>query len=425
MSEQLDTVIKAIDERDAALKSKLDQFEKQLKEERQRGDALETKLGRPGALALYSSAATPAQAEAKAAYVDAVFRPDARPSGDTLETYREAFDGYIRKGLELISPEQREIIRQVRVMAPPGESKAMSVGVGPDGGYLVTPEMATAITMAEQDFSPVRNLARVITISSDSYSEPFDTDVLSASWVGETDSRSATATTQIRELEIPTREIYAFPMATQRLLDDSRVNIEAYMADKIAQSFAISEGAAFVTGNTPTRPRGFTTFPTEATGDTSRGWGTMEHVATGTNGSFGTGATGANKLIDLIGKLRPGYRAGAAFAMNRSTLSQVRQLKDGNNQFVFVQSIAPGVPSTILGYPVYELEDMASFSTTDALAVAFGNWKRGYYVVDRFGMRLTRDNLTNKPYVGLYATRRVGGDVADFRALKFMKFGNA
>jgi HK97 family phage major capsid protein len=147
----------------------------------------------------------------------------------------------------------------------------------------------------------------------------------------------------------------------------------------------------------------------------------LEHHATGTSGGFGADPNGANKLVELAHKLKAGYRRGAVWLMNKATTGEVRKLKDGSGRFVWIDSLLPGVPSTLLGYPVVEAEDMPAIAA-NSLSIAFGNFQRGYTIVDRIGFRLLVDPFSNKPYVRLYATKRVGGDVNDFHAIKLLKF---
>lgn len=306
------------------------------------------------------------------------------------------------------------------------EIKDMSVISGPDGGYTALNTFSTVLNKTEDEASVIRTIASVVPISGPAFEEIVDDDHgMEAEWVAETQSRSTTTSPRVRKTMIPAHEIHAAPKATQTIIEDSAFDIAGWLVEKGGTRFGRKEETAFVNGNGVGQPRGYATYPTEATADGTRGWGTMEHVATGTNGSFGTGANGANKLIDLIATLRPGYRAGARFVMNRTTLAQVRKLKDDNGQFAFVQSIAPSAPSTLLGYPVSECEEMSAYSGTGNLPIAFGNFTRGYKIVDRVGVNVLRDPYTDKPNVIFDMRKRTGGDVADFQAIKFLKMSNS
>jgi HK97 family phage major capsid protein len=214
------------------------------------------------------------------------------------------------------------------------------------------------------------------------------------------------------------------PSATQKLLDDAGVDVGAWLEGKIASKFTRTEETSFVTGDGAGKPRGFTTYTTATTADDARAWGTLQHVATGASGGFGTDPNGIDKLLDLIGAMKPHFLPGARFVMSRITQTKARQLTDASSagKFVFVPSFQAGVPNTLLGYPVTLADDMPAYSTADALAVAFGNFSAGYQIVDRLGIRVLRDPYTSKPYVLFYAVKRVGGDVIDFEAIKFLKF---
>lgn len=308
------------------------------------------------------------------------------------------------------------------------EFKSMSVGSDPDGGYTVLPDTSGQIVKKLYETSPMRQIASVQTISTDALEGLTDKDEATVGWVAETGSRTATATPQLAKWRIPVHEQYANPQATQQLLDDSAINIESWLAEKISEKMARAENLAFVSGNGIGRPRGFTDYTSAAvtTADSTRAWGVVEYKATGVAGSFGTAAgQAADNLIDFVHKLKAGYRQGATWVMNRKTLGAARQIKDGNSQYVWLPSMTAGQNSSLLGYPIVEMEDLADYSTTDAFAAAFGNFKVGYQIVDRQGIRVLRDPYSAKPYVQFYTTKRVGGDVLNTEAIKYLKFGTA
>lgn len=304
------------------------------------------------------------------------------------------------------------------------ERKAMSVGVDPDGGYLVPRDTSGRMIVKIYETSPIRQIASVQQISTDALTGPNDLGEVSGGWVSETGTRSESTTPNVGEWRIPVEEVYALPKASQKLLDDAAVDVEAWLIRKGGDKLGRLQNTAFVTGNGVGKPRGFASYTTAATADGSRAWGTPEHVATGTNGSFGTAPNGSDKLIDLVHKLKADLRQGARFVMPKVTVGAVRQLK-ANNEYIWLPSMDATKPSTLLGYPVTEAEDMAAYTTTDALGIAFGNFVEGYQIVDRTGMRLIRDHLTSKPWVLFYLWERVGGDVLNFDAIKFLKFGTS
>lgn len=329
-------------------------------------------------------------------------------AGETEEqkAVRAAYAKYLRKG-------------QI-------EEKAMSASSDPDGGYTVHPDMGGRIVSRIYETSPMRQHASVVTISTDRIQGLKDTDQAGATWVGEVPSGHSTTTPQLGLWTISVNQLAAEPVITQVLLDDSAFNVEQWLERKVADYFTRTENTAFVTGDGVLKPRGFASYTTAATADSSRTWGVFEHVASGTNGSFGTDPTGAQKLISLVHKLNPAYLPGAKFFLNRATLSQIRQLTDASTsgKFIFVPSFQANVPDTILGYPLAMFEDMATYSTTDAQAVAFGNMAETYTIVDRIGISVLRDVLTSKGNVKFYTRKRVGGDVVNFNSMKFLKFSS-
>jgi HK97 family phage major capsid protein len=327
-------------------------------------------------------------------------------SAEEFRAYKQNFELFLRRGEKAI------------------DQKAMSVGSDPDGGYLVTPDMSGRMVKRIYETSPIRAIASIQTIGTDKLEGLRDIDEASGGgWVSETGSRAATTTPQFGKWEIAVHEQYENPGATQKLIDDASISIENWLSDKVADKMARREAAGFVSGTGIGQPKGFTAYTTAATADASRSWGQLEHVLSGTNGSWGTAPNGSDKLIDLVHKLKAHYRQGARFVMNRVTLGSARQLK-ADGQYIWLPSMEAGQPSKLLGYGVTEAEDMATYSTTGALAVAFGDFKAGYQIVDRIGVRVLRDPYTNKPYIQFYTTKRVGGDVVDFEAIKFLKFAS-
>lgn len=324
------------------------------------------------------------------------------------DAYRSAFRTYLRRGRDGLAPE---------------EIRAMSVGSDPDGGYTVIPEISTRIMRRVFELSPVRQYATVESIGSDALEGEHEIDEAAAGWVGETGARAETGTPTLGRYRIVVHEMYAQPKSSQKLLEDSNRDIQAWLVRRTSEKFAALEGKAFVAGTGVTQPRGFTTYPTNTTGDSSRSWGTFEHVATGTSGGFGSDPNGVKKLLDVIHKLNPVYLANAAWYLNRNTLATVRQLTDASTQgkFVFIPSFSATVPDTLLGYPVRVLVDMPDLAA-GSLSVAFGDLAAAYTVVDRVGLSLLVDPYTDKPHVRFYMRRRVGGDVVNFDALKFLKF---
>jgi len=303
------------------------------------------------------------------------------------------------------------------------EMKALSTSTGGDGGYAVPLVIDTEIEKQLRNLSPLRSIVKVKEVESGNYKRLVNTGGAASGWVGEADGRAATATPSLREVVITPGEIYANAAATQRALDDMQFDAEAWLNEEVAEEFAAQEGAAIVNGDGTNKPKGFLTYTTSATGDATRTFGEIQHVITGVDGAFPV-SDPADILIDLVHTLSARYRAGAHFVMNSKTLAMVRKFKDTDGNFIWRAGLSEGQPDTLLGYPVVEAEDMPDV-TTDACAIAFGNFERAYTLVERMGTRVLRDPYTNKPYVHFYATRRVGGAVVNDDALKLLKFAAA
>jgi len=294
----------------------------------------------------------------------------------------------------------------------------MSVGSDPDGGYSVTPDMTGRIVQRVYETSPMRQVATVVTIGTDALEGFNDLDEAAAEWVGEKAAREETATPGLGKWSIPVHEQAAMPKATQKLLDDSTFNIEAWLSAKVADKFARSENAAFMVGNGVLKPRGLFAYPTAATADATRAWGTFEHVASGTSGTLG--ATPGDKLIDLVFKLKSVYRGNANWMLSRAVLAEIRKLKDEYDNYIWQPDFTQRQGGTLLGYPIVEAED-APAAAANALSVAFGDFREAYTIVDRVGIRVLRDPLTSKGFVLFYTTKRVGGGAVNFEAVKFLK----
>jgi HK97 family phage major capsid protein len=327
---------------------------------------------------------------------------DVREFGATeLTSYKSAFDAYMRKEERTLSGD---------------EIKALSVGSDPDGGYVVYPDLSGRIVTKVFETSPMRAYASVQVISSDALEGLFDLNEASSGWVAETDTRAVTNTPQLGKWRIPVHELYAKPSATQKLLDDASINMEAWLASKVAEKFARDEATAFVTGNGVARPRGFLTY---ANGTTLPG--TIEQFKTSVNGAFAAAPSGGDVLINALYGLKAQYRANATWFMNRSTTTLVRKLKDSDGAYLWSPGIAAGQPASVLGYPTASFEDMPS-PATGTLSIAVGDMREAYQIVDRIGIRTLRDPYSNKPYVEFYTTKRVGGDVVNFEAIKLIDF---
>ncbi len=303
------------------------------------------------------------------------------------------------------------------------QRKSLHTLSDPDGGYLVPAEISQRIITRQFDTTPLRQLATVMNISSDAVEMLRDTEEAEAQWVNEIDSRADTEQGQIGRVRISVHELHAQPKATQKLLDDASVNVEEWLVAKIADRFARRENAAFVNGDGVGQPRGFTSYSTAATADGSRAWGVLEHVLTGQSAGFAS-STPADKLIELMYRLKAGYLPHAAWLMPRSVAELIRKFKENTTQaYIWQPGLQAGQPATLFGYPVYLAEDMPALGA-GSLSLAFGNFAEGYTIAERQGMQILRDPYTAAPFVKFRATKRVGGDVTNFDAIKLLKFSN-
>jgi len=289
------------------------------------------------------------------------------------------------------------------------EAKALQVGSNPDGGYWLPTAIDNRIITQVFETSPMRQLAYIETISTDALEIPNDLGEFDAGWVGEEDSRTETNTSQTGVLRIPVHEIYASPKATQKLLEDAAIDIEAWIAKKIADKFSRVEASAFINGNGIKKPRGILTYPA-GTGNP----GQIEQVVSGN----ATGIT-SDSLINVMIALKEPYVPGSTWLMRRATVGKVMLLKDGDGQYIWRAGLEAGKPSVLLGYPVMQAADMPAVGAA-ATPIAFGNFREGYTIVDRLGISTLRDPFTAKPFVVFYTRKRVGGDVTNFEAFKLM-----
>jgi len=331
-------------------------------------------------------------------------------AGDGLtadqRAHAAAFDRFFRKGIE-------DNLRDLEVKA------AASSSSDPDGGYTVSKQIESTIDRVLSTVSAMRRLARVMPISAAVYKKVINQGGTATGWVGEKSSRPETGTSQLSALEFPAMELYANPGATQGLLDDSSIDIGAWLASEIDVVFAEQEGAAFISGNGNAKPRGILGYT--AVADASYSWGSLGYFATGVAAAISDASNnGVDALIRIAYGLKQGYRSNATWLMNRKTAGSVRQLKDAYGQYLWQPSTQLGQPATLLGYPQVDDDNMSDIGA-NAYPIAFGDFQRGYLIVDRQGIRVLRDPYTNKPYVMFYTTKRVGGGVQNFEAIKLLK----
>jgi HK97 family phage major capsid protein len=317
---------------------------------------------------------------------------------------RTAFgDRYLRKGLD-----------------DGFETKRLSVGVGAEGGVAVPIEVDQRIEQTLATVSPIRRLADVVRVGTANYRKLVAVGGFASGWVAESAGRPETATPSFSEIAPPMGEIYANPAATQPMLDDAMFDVEGWLAGEIATEFARAEGVAFVSGTGTGQPKGFLTYPVAATADAARPFGTLQYLPSGAAGAF-VGTNPADRLIDMVHALRAPYRQGAAWVMNSNTIAVIRKFKDTTGDFIWRQGLQAGEASTLLGYPVVEVDAMPDIAA-NSLSIGFGQFRSAYVIAERGETAVLRNPYSNKPFVHFYATRRVGGALVNSEALKLMRF---
>lgn len=371
---QYDEVKSALDDMAGAASKRFDALEAKLAASEDRAERLETAFRRPG------------------------FGGDTESKGNATAEHK-AFGRFLKIGDD-------------------SEIKALSAGSDPDGGYVVAENLQCTINAKIFDVSPIRQLSRVISLPNGStWEEPQDTSDVGAQWIGETQSRPATDAASLRMKAIPPCEIYAHQVATQTLLDLSFVDIGAWLEGKIADKFGRSEAAAYVAGTGTGQPRGVMSYAAAATtdSDATRAAGVLQYAVSGSATSITSDA-----IKKFFWSLRAAYRANATWLMSSSTASVLDCLKDGDGRYLWRDGIAAGSPPSLLGRPVAFDENMPAV-TGGAFPIAFGDFRRGYTIVDWQGIKSLRDPYTNKPNVIFYCYKRTGGDVVDYDAIKLLK----
>lgn len=308
--------------------------------------------------------------------------------------YTSAFEAHMRKG---------------------DVQAALNKGAADEGGYLTPTEWDRTITDKLRDESPMRQLAQVQSTSKAGWKKLFNLGGTGSGWVGETDARPETATPTLAELGFGHGEIYANPAATQQLLDDSEISIEAWLAGEAQAEFTEQEGAAFINGNGVNKPAGILTYVTGGANAAKHPFGAIPVVNSGAAADITS-----DSVLDLIYGLPKKYRQNARFLTNNLTIAKLRKLKDGQGNYLWQPSAQAGQPATLHGYGIAEDENMPDVAA-NALPIMFGDYKRGYLIIDRVGVRVLRDPYTKKPYVLFYTTKRVGGGVQNPECLRALQ----
>lgn len=297
------------------------------------------------------------------------------------------------------------------------EGKAMSTAVAADGGYLVDPQTADTIRSMLVSTSSLRSIANVVQVEATSFDVLIDRSEVGSGWATEAGAAAETASPTIERISIKLHELSAMPKASQRLLDDSAFDVEGWLAGKIATRFIRAEASAFINGDGVDKPKGIL-LPAKVA-NASWTWGNLGYVPTGAASDFAP-TNSVDCIINLVYALSADYRANAAFLMNSKTSGAVRKMKDADGRFMWSDGLAAGEPARLMGYPVLICEDMPDIAA-NAYAIAFGDFASGYTIAERPDLRILRDPFSAKPHVLFYASKRVGGDVTDFAAIKLLK----
>jgi HK97 family phage major capsid protein len=330
-------------------------------------------------------------------------RPHLGAAADTDAPHRKAMYAYLRNGDE-------DHLRGLEL-----DTKSMSTVVNSDGGFLVDPQTAEQVQSVLYSSASIRSVSSVVNVESTSFDVLVDHADIGAGWATETGPVSETSTPQIDRISIVLHELSALPKASQRLLDDSAFDVEGWLASRIANKFARAEAAAFINGNGIDKPRGV--LDHTKVDNAVWAWGNIGYVPTGVDGDIGT----ADSVVELVYALGAQYRANGTFIMNSKTAGVVRKLKDADGRFLWSDGLAAAEPARLMGYPVVIAEDMPDVAS-GSFSIAFGDFSAGYTIAERPDLRILRDPFSAKPHVLFYATKRVGGDVSDFAAIKLLKF---
>ncbi len=356
-------------------------------------------------------------------------RPGGEGSGEgelskEAAEYRGAFIDWVRAPQDpQVQQRMHQAVKGLQTRAAAGgglEARAAQVitSTGSAGGFALPEQIASTIDRLVAEISPIRSIARVVTVGSPDYKELIDVGGAAFEWVGEGDSRSQTNTPDLAEVAPTFGMASARPRATEESLDDLFFNVEQWLIESAVEAIAAGEGLAFVSGNGTKRPTGFLAGPTPvSTADASRAFGTLQYVASGQAAAL---PTSADTFYDLVYALRARYRSNARWVTSKTLLAALRKYKDTTNQYLWQPSLSMQQPETFMGYPITEAEDMPAVGAGN-FPLAFGDFDQGYLIADRVGMRMTRDEITLPGFVQFYIRKRVGGKLRNTQAIKLLK----
>lgn len=385
--------------------AKMDQHIDAINEAKARLEKVEAKLARPGAL------------------------EGGRKEGETKEAaeYRQAFMGWVRNPSDIRTTQELQAknreMKKANAAAMGGddwETRATQTvtSTGSAGGFALPEIIERQIARLSVDISPIRSISTVRTVGSPDYKELFDINGAGFEWVGETGTRSQTNTPDLAEVAPTFGMASAKPQASEESLDDLFFNVEDWLISSAAEAIAQGEGAAFLAGNGSNKPTGILAGPTPVTTtDASRAFGTLQYIASGQAAAL---PTSADVFLDMVYGLRARYRANARWLTSKTVLSALRKYKDTTNQYLWQPALTAGQPATFMGFPIVEDEDMPAVAA-NSFSLAFGDFREGYLIADRVGMRITRDEITTPGFVKFYVRKRVGGKLRNTQAIKLLK----
>jgi HK97 family phage major capsid protein len=361
-------------------------------------EKMQTKLNRPGAMG-----------------------NDGERGSPEAEAYKASFLAWVRNP----SDPQRQM--DVRSSAKRLEAKQQNLeqraaqtvtSTGSAGGFALPEQLESAIARLSVDISPIRGISTVRTVGTTDYKELFDVNGAAFEWLAEAATRNQTNTPDLAEVAPTFGTASAKPQASEESLDDLFFNVEQWLVESAAEAIAQGEGAAFVAGNGSARPTGFLSGPTPvATADSSRAFGTLQYIASGQASAM---PTSADVFYDMVYAARARYRSNAVWVTSKAILSALRKYKDTTNQYLWQAGLAGGQPSTFMGFPIVEAEDMPAVGANN-FPLAFGDFREGYLIADRVGMRMTRDEITSPGFVKFYVRKRVGGRIRNSQAIKLLR----
>ena len=341
------------------------------------------------------------------------------------DAYKSAFLHWVRNPGD---PERRTALQQRAKALAKVETRADDdfetraaqtvTSTGSAGGFALPEVIERAIARLSVDISPIRQISTVRTVGSPDYKELFDVNGAAFEWVAEAGTRSQTNTPDLAEVAPTFGTASAKPQASEESLDDLFFDVESWLVSSAAEAIAQGEGAAFVTGNGTNKPTGFNAGPTPVTTvDASRAFGTLQYIASAQAAAM---PTTADIFYDIVYALRARYRSNAVWVTSKLVLASLRKYKDSQNQYLWQPSLVPGQPATFLGFGIVEAEDMPAVGA-GTFPLALGDFKEGYLIADRVGMRMTRDEITTPGFVKFYVRKRVGGKLRNTQAIKLLK----